>query len=244
MQFISEENISDYAFLNTDTLTYPVKAVCVDFHGYTDATRFSESPAKAKLFGENGIAWVFPYYSVWAWMSKSSQVFNEQVLDAVYRKLQIDDETPLIISGGSMGGLTSLCYLVYGKRKAVACAVNCPVTDMSVFFDIVPDARRAILSAHILDERPLAEILEEYSPVNLTDQLPAIPYLLIYGEKDELITKNFMPRFFEKMRAAGHNVTHMVQKDMVHCDIDGHKEAFEAWCDFIIKNAGNLRQEA
>ena len=51
MQFINEENIFDYAFVNIDTLKRPVKAVCVDFHGYTDATIYSESPAKAKVFG-------------------------------------------------------------------------------------------------------------------------------------------------------------------------------------------------
>ena len=83
MQFVNEENIFDYAFINIDALMLPVKAVCVDFHGYTDATTYSESPAKAKLLGEKGIAWVFPYYSVWAWMSKSSQEFIEKVLDAV-----------------------------------------------------------------------------------------------------------------------------------------------------------------
>lgn len=197
MQFINEENFFDYAFVNTDALSFPVKAVCVEFHGYTDATTYSVSSAKAKLLGEQGIAWVFPYYSVWAWMSRSSQEFNEQVLDAVYKKLRIPDTTPLIITGGSMGGLTSLCYLIYGKRKAAACAVNCPVTDMAKFFDIVPDARRAILSAHLLEEKPFRAVLDSYSPVKLVDKLPTIPYLLIYGEKDERITEEFMPQFLE-----------------------------------------------
>lgn len=240
MQFINEENILDYAFVNFDTLKRPVKAVCMEFHGYTDATMYEKSPAKAKIMGGQGIAWIFPYYSVWAWMERSSQEFNEQVLDAVYRKLQISDDTPLIITGGSMGGLTALCYLVYGKRKAAACALNCPVTDMTKFFDLVPSARRAILSAHILEERPLRAIMDGYSPVNLVDKLPKIPYLLIYGEKDELITKNFMPRMLEKMSVSGHNVTHLLQKDMTHCDIDSHKETFERWCDFIITNSEKL----
>ena len=241
MKFINKDNIFDYAFINADALVYPIKAVCVDFHGYTDATMISKSEGKAKLFGENGIAWVFPYYSVWAWMSKASQEFNEQVLDAVYEKLQIPDTTPLIITGGSMGGLTALCYQLYGKRKAVACAANCPVTDMGVFFRDFDHVRRAILSAHILDERPLETVLKEYSPVKLADKLPAIPYLLIYGEKDPIITDRFMPQFVEAMQAAGHNVTHILQKDMDHCDLEGHKEALDAWCDYIITQAKNAQ---
>ena len=55
MYFINEDNISDYAFVNTDTLKFPVKAVCVEFHGYTDATMFSESPAKVRLLAEIGL---------------------------------------------------------------------------------------------------------------------------------------------------------------------------------------------
>lgn len=237
MRYINEENLFDYAFVNLDALTFPVRAVCVDFHGYTDSTMFSESNEKAKRLGEKGIAWIFPYYSVWAWMSESSQEFNEQVLDAVYQKLQLPDTVPLIVTGGSMGGLTALCYLLYGKRKAVACAANCPVTDMGVFFRDFDHARRAILSAHILDDRPLETVLEKYSPVKFVDKLPHIPYLLLYGEKDTVITDRFMPQFVEAMQAAGHDVTHFVQKDMVHCDMRSHKEAFDAWCSFIVTQA-------
>lgn len=243
MQYINEENIFDYAFINTDALKLPMKAVCVDFHGYTDATMFSESPEMAKVFGEKGVAWVFPYYSVWAWMSRSSQEFIEQVLDAVYKKLQLPDTIPLIITGGSMGGLTALCYQVYGKRKAVACAANCPVTDMSLVFELKADMRRAILSAHILNEGSLEKILEEYSPIKLIDRLPAIPYLLIFGEKDEAITERFWTGFLEKMEAAGLDMNYIIQKDMVHCDIENHKETFDAWCNFVLTNAGVDRMD-
>lgn len=241
MKFINEDNIFDYAFINTDSLILPVKAVCVDFHGYTDATMISKSEGKAKLLGEKGIAWVFPYYSVWAWMSEASQEFNEQVLDAVYRKLRIPDTVPLIITGGSMGGLTALCYQVYGKRKAVACAANCPVTDMGVFFRDFAKDRRAILSAHILDERPLETVCNAYSPVKLVEKMPYIPYMLIFGEKDAAITERFMPEFVEKMKASGHNVRCVVQKDMTHCAISSHKEALDIWCDFIVDQANSAK---
>ena len=137
MKYINKENLYDYAFLNEDTLVSPLRAICVCFHGYTDATMYQGSPEIAKILGEAGIAWVFPYYSVWAWMSTSSSEFIEQVLDAVCERLGADENIPLIVSGGSMGGLTALNYLVYGKRKAVGCAVNCAVTDMKrIFSDI------------------------------------------------------------------------------------------------------------
>ncbi len=66
MKYINKDNLYDYAFLNQDTLVSPLRAICVCFHGYTDATMYHESPKIAKVLGEAGIAWVFPYYSVWA----------------------------------------------------------------------------------------------------------------------------------------------------------------------------------
>jgi hypothetical protein len=186
MRCINQDNVSDYAFINMDALTFPVKAVCVDFHGYTDGRMLTESDAKAKQFGKKGIARVFPYYSVWAWMSRSSQEFNEQVLDAVYQKLQIPDTVPLIITGGSMGGLTALCYQVYGKRKAVACAANCPVTDVGVFFRDFAEARRAILSAHILDERPLEAVRRVLAAQAFVSEEPENPTTFTEEDRETL----------------------------------------------------------
>ena len=237
MRYIEKENLSDYAFLNLDTLTLPLKGICVCFHGYTDATTYDKSPRIAELLGKMGIAYVFPYYSVWAWMSKNSMEFNEQVLDAVYDMLGADEDIPLIITGGSMGGLTALNYLVSGKRPAAACALNCPVTDMHGFFEDVPTARRAILSAHIEKQGELADVLKEYSPVHFAHRLPNIPYYLVYGEKDPYFTENHMPPMLAKMDACGLCYTALVQSGMGHCDLESHPEALEKYIQFIISAA-------
>ena len=99
MKYIRSENLLDYAFINEDTLVHPLRGICVSFHGYTDATMYKSSDEIASALGRQGIAFVFPYYSVWAWMSRSSQAFNEQVIDAVYERLQADEAVPLIVSG-------------------------------------------------------------------------------------------------------------------------------------------------
>ena len=237
MEHITEDNILDFSFINLDTLEKPIKAVCVELHGFTDSTMYEKSPKKAEVLGRQGIVWVFPYYSVWAWMSKSSLQFIEQVLDAVYKKLKIVDSTPLIITGGSMGGLTAICYQIYGKRKAVACAANCPVTDMALFYERSIRSRRAILSAHILDETPLEKITYKYSPINLVEKLPKIPYLLVFGGKDGSVTEEYWDVFLKKMSGYGHYVKPIIHEDMDHCDIDSHTEVFDAWCDFIINHS-------
>ena len=234
MKYINSENLSDYAFVNEDTLVYPLRGICVCFHGYTDATMYHTSTALARALGERGIAWVFPYYSVWAWMSNNSQEFNEQVIDAVYERLGADESVPLIVSGGSMGGLTAFNYLMYGKRKAVGCALNCPVTDINRIFSDLPDFRRAILSAHIEKDEPLDEVMKRYSPVCFAQSLPRIPYFLVFGESDVYFLNTQMPAIVEKLREYEVDYSLLTVPEMQHCDIDGHPEAHTAYQNFII----------
>lgn len=234
MKYINADNLYDFAFLNEDTLVYPIKKLCVSFHGYTDGTMFEKSPQEAKMLGEQGIAWVFPYYSVWAWMSKSSCEFVEQVLDAVYERLHLSDDIPFVVSGGSMGGLTALNYLVYGKRKAMACALNCPATDMYRGFHDRVRMRRAILSAHILEDGDLDDITKKYSPYYFADRLPNIPYLFIYGSRDIYFTGTQMPRMKEKLDEYALNYTLTVHEGMDHCDLAGNPKAMDQYLNFIV----------
>ena len=234
MKYINKENLADFAFLNTDTLKPPLRAVCVCFHGYTDATMFEKSPEMARKLGERGIAWVHPYYSVWAWMSPSSQEFCEQVLDAVYDKLGAESDVPFIVSGGSMGGLTALCYLVYGKRKAIGCALNCPVTDMAKTYEDKPTFRRAILSAHIENADPFETVMKKYSPVHFAYRLPDIPYFFVYGERDEYFTEVQMPPMRAELDKYGLSYKLSVVEGMTHCDIEGHSGILGEYCDFLI----------
>lgn len=242
MNHITTANLSEFAFLNTDTLRLPVKAVCVCFHGYTDGTMYSGSPEEARILGAHGIAWVFPYYSVWAWMSPSSRLYNEQVLDAVYRKLDLPDSVPLISTGGSMGGLTALLYGIYGKRVPIACAANCPVTDLPLFYQRNPDVRRAIVSAHVEAELPMKAVLPAYSPVHQAKQLPDIPYYCVFGELDGAVDEEYVSAFEQAMTAARRRITVCRQPGMQHCDLASHRGAFDAYYDFIIR-AAEKREE-
>lgn len=233
MTYINKDNLSDYAFLNTDTLKLPLKGICVCFHGYTDDTMFSESNAIAARLGQKGIAWVFPYYSVWGWLGKNALAFCEQVIDAVYDKLGADENTPFISSGGSMGGLTALMYCVLGKRKAVRCAAECPVTDMHKMFEDNYTMRRAILSAHIEKEGKLEDILKEHSPVYRAADMPKIPYFLLFGGKDTLITEKHYPPLYKAMEEQGHSVKVHIEEGMGHCETLNFEKALNAYCAFI-----------
>ncbi len=232
MTHITKDNLENYAFVNLDTLTYPVRAVCVCFHGFTDDTVFEKSPRQAKELGEKGIAWVFPYFSVWAWYSDNSRKFNEQVLDAVYDKLALSDDIPLISSGGSMGGMTAFMYCIDGKRKPSACAMNCPVTDTRAHFENNFYIRRAIMDAHIDKEEAMPEFLKGISPIYRIADFPDIPVFALFGGRDTCITEKEYAPFIEKMKVK--NIKAVISENMEHCDTDNNEKGFRAMTDFII----------
>lgn len=235
MTHITKDNLENYAFVNLDTLTYPVKAVCVCFHGFTDDTVYEKSPRQASELGSKGIAWVYPYFSVWAWYSDNSRKFNEQVLDAVYGKLNLSDDIPLIISGGSMGGMTAFMYCIDGKRKPKACAMNCPVTNVRAHFENNFYIRRAIMDAHIDKETDMLAFTESISPVYRIADFPDIPVFSLFGGKDSCITeKEYIP-FIEKMKIK--NMETVISEEMEHCGTDNDEKGYRAMTDFIINAA-------
>lgn len=235
MKYITPENLSDFAFLNDDTLTLPLRGICVCFHGFTDSQTFQKSGELERYLGEKGIAWVWPYYDVWAWMSKNSCAFNEQVIDAVYEKLAAPEDIPLVICGGSMGGMTALNYVRNGKRKAVACAVNCPVLDIEHFYNEAHSLRRpAILQAHIEREESLEDIMKYYSPIYFAGELPKIPYYFVFGSLDHPGINDPIEAFDKKMSDLGHDYKLTIKEGMRHCAMSEHKDIFDEYHEFII----------
>lgn len=234
MKHINKDNLFDYAFVNEDTLTGAVRAVCVCFHGYTDATMLTQSNELAAALGRAGIAFLFPYYSVWGWMGSNAQLFIEQCIDAAYDRLGLDDGVPLLVTGGSMGGLTALNYAVIGKRRICGCAAVCAVADITSCYNNIPDMRRAILSAHIEKEGDLLEITDRFSPVNFADRLPKVPYFLLYGAKDSFFTGVQLPEFIKALDSAGVEYELLVHPDMGHCNVNCSPEIIPKWADFLI----------
>ena len=233
MNYMTWENLSDFAFVNTDTLTGDIKGVVVNFHGYTDASMFTKSGIYAESLGKKGIIYIFPYYSVWSWYSKSSMAFVEEVIDTVYAHFALPSDIPFMTTGGSMGGMVAMLYGVYGKRKICACACNCPVTDLVIRMRD-HNMVRAIYSAYNLEDKPFEQCVREHSPIHMAEKFARVPYKFVFGGADGCITPEQSVPFCEKMRECGHKFTSETVSEMVHCDILSHKLATAEYIDFVI----------
>ena len=239
---MTKEELLNLAFVNFDTLEFPVRGVEINCHGLNDMSNFRSSPRPASDLGKRGIVYVFPYYSAWAWCNDHTVAFMDSILDAVWELLSLGENIPLVITGGSMGGMTSLIYSIRGSRKPVAVGCLCPVTDMARYASGGGEGTRSVYTAVMEKGVPIERSIEKIDPMKHIGEFHRVPYLIVGGEKDYGISIELYQRpFCEKMKAAGYDVTLLCVPGMGHCEIAAFEDAYQTYLNFIcgaIENAG------
>ena len=236
MNVIQKGNVKLFAAVRDEELKGPVKAVLLTLHGlnYIDmnppASDFDRECAGL------GILPVFPYHGAWGWMNDTSVKLIDQVVDAVYDKYEVDPSAPLIISGGSMGGLGSLMYARYAKRTPVACAADSPVCDLPYHYTEREDLPRTLFSAFEHYHMDLTEAMKTASPLHQVANMPDIPYFIVHGTADIAVNKQaHSDRFVEQLKK-NHQVEYLEVEGMEHCSMPG--DIFQKYREFIFQHAG------
>ena len=108
---ISADTLETYAWVNEDQCTMPVKEVAVDIQGLSTGGQYKTDPVlQDTTLGEKGVLVVQPYNGPWNWMSFETIDTIDKVLDAVWEKYNLSEDTPLVLFGRSMGGMGVLNY--------------------------------------------------------------------------------------------------------------------------------------
>ena len=214
---MNQNVIKEVAWVGEEYVRGKIKGVVLSFHGLGGGLK--DGPSIEELeWGRNGGLVVYPYYGPWAWMNRQARAMVDELVDAIYVAHKLPDRTPLICTGGSMGGQASLLYTRYAKRRVSACLANCPVCDMKYHFherkDLPPTMRHAFLGyAGSLDR-----LLAEHSPLHQVAAMPDIPYRIIHGGKDKAVSK---PHHSDKMVAAMRkrklDIDYVEVAEMGHC---------------------------
>lgn len=239
MRFINRDNLSDFAFVNLDAVQKPIRGVVMNCHGLTDESTFNASPRPGIDLGNEGVLYIFPYYSPWAWCNDATLAYMDEVLDVVWEMLDLPADLPFVIAGGSMGGMTSMLYSIYGKRRVKAVACNCPVCDLADRVSISDYVRRSVYAAYAGTERSVQEEILRHSPLHQVDALPDIPYLIVCGTKDTAIPeKEQIAPFQQAMTAAGKRATFVRVPGMGHCNIGDFEDAYQTYLHFCLRHLG------
>lgn len=229
-------NLNDAAFTGAAFVKGPVRAVVLRFHGLgAGALKTGLDLDELELAGAGALI-VYPYYGPWSWMNRRARELTDEIVRLVYRDFKLDDSTPLVITGGSMGGHAALNYARYSERKPAAVACNCPVTDPRFHSTERPDLPRTFINAYGLDGIPMDAAFIENSPLEQAEKMPQVPYFIIHGQDDKSVNKAaHSDKFVSRMREAGHKAEYVEAPGMGHCAFNDYS-LFRKWEDFILKS--------
>lgn len=233
-KLINYENLHLYSYSNDKLVKLP-RAVAVEFSGLGTTRMIGEHPEHAKHLAENGIIYLVPYHNPWAWMNRQACAYADEIIDVIFEKYGLSDDTPVISMGGSMGGQGALTYMVYAKRTPKACIANCPVCDTVFHFTERPDLPHTFYSALSGEAGTMDDALRTISPIHLAERMPKeADYHLFACTADTAVNIDMHARrFVSAMADAGISVTLDVIPDRGHCDLgeDGWKRYYDCISD-------------
>ena len=219
-RIIRFETLSSYAYVNVVVCKMPIKGVVLSFFGLNGKNMYQNDTLEGEFYGSHGLLYVVPYTNPWAWMNSQAVGYTDEILDVLFSHFELPENTPVISTGGSMGGLSALVYCVYAKRTPAACVANCPVCDMEYHFTERPDLPRTIYSALWNTEGTLSDGLRSISPLHLAEKMPKIPYHIFHCGNDHSVNpEHHSEKMVEKMKNLGLSVTYDFVPDRAHCDL-------------------------
>ena len=237
-KIITYENLRSFAYVNDKIVNGEIKGIVLDFFGLGSQNMFWEETEEGKFFAERGILFVVPYNNPWAWMNRQAVSYTDEILDVLFEKYSLPVDTPVVSSGGSMGGMSALVYTKYAKRTPIACITNCPVCDLVYHYTERVDLPRTLYSAFYNESTTLDSALMSASPYHLAEKMPYVEYVIFHCTADTAVNIDKHSRtFVQKMQELNHNIKFIVVPDREHCDlpIEEHEKYLNYCADAILK---------
>lgn len=229
---ITPETLRRFAYCNDGVCVKPVRGIVIAFFGLGNVSMFEEDTEDGRFYGEHGLLFLVPYQNPWGWMNRRTVAFVDELIDVLFEKFSLPEDTPVISTGLSMGGLSALVYTARAGRTPAACVANCPVCDLPYHYTERPDLPRTLYSAFgDCDADTLEEAMARSSPLHLADQMPfGTDYTIFHCEEDMAVNKQkHSDRFVARMRPA-HRVTYYAVPGRGHCDLSDEMRALYRDC--------------
>ena len=218
-KIITHETLRLFAYSNDTLIQGEIKGIILSFMGLGGATMF-EYQSRGDALAEKGIIYVIPYLHPWNWMNEQAVAYTDELIDALFTHYHLPESTPIVSTGGSMGGLCSLIYTKYAKRTPAACVANCPVCDLLFHYTERPDLPRTLYFAYGMYEADtLEEAMTTASPLHLADSMPDVKYTIFHCDADQAVNlHSHSEKFVEEMKKA-HDIDFIIVPGRGHCDL-------------------------
>lgn len=237
-KIINYENLRYYAYSNDKAVKGEVKGIVIDFFGLGGMNMFHEDTKTGLLFAENNIVFIVPYSNPWGWMNKDEVRLCDEIIDVIKAQYSLDDNTPLVAIGGSMGGLACIVYTMYAKHTPVGCVANCPVCDLPYHYTERIDLPRTLYSAFYNYDCSLEEALKSASPLHLAKDLPKkTKYTVFHCECDDAVNIHAHSEKFVAELSKYRHVDYITVPNKGHCDLgeEMYEKYFKIATDYILK---------
>ncbi len=230
---ITSQNVGLFARTNEHLITSPIRGIVLRFHGLNMTAMLQEDQADEVLYARHGLLSICPYAGPWSWMNDVAVRTVDAILAALLAKYQLSKATPIVSSGGSMGGLSAFVYAVHGAYGPVAVAADCPACDLLYHYSERPDVARTVWHAFAHYDTTLEEAMQSASPLHLVGQLPDVPYYMVAGDADEAVSiAHHADRMAAAMTAQGLALTYVRVPGMGHCQMPA--EVADGYRSFIL----------
>ena len=191
----------------------------------------------AKKCGENGILLAYMFTGPWSWMNKGAVKITDAVVDAIKDKYSLNENTPLVLSGGSMGGLGAIIYSIESNHEITACAAACPCVDILDRFNAAIDFPRTFIRAIAEYDMPAEDALKTLSPVHRIEDMKKIPYFITNCCEDEVFPEEQLDNFISMLQEKGHKLEYHKMQGKKHGEFT--PEIKEKFKDFLINSIIN-----
>ena len=217
-KIITYRDLRNFTYSNDDICARPIKGIVLNFTGLGGSTMYGDHTPEGVFFARHGIIYLTPYYNPWCWMNDQTVAFVDEIVDVVLEKYSLGSATPVISTGGSMGGQCALVYTAKAKRAPTACVTNCPVCDLVFHFSERPDLPRTLYSAFYYVNGSVRDALSTASPLHLAKKMPDVNYVIYHCTNDKAVNIDLHSRkFAQKMRSLGKKVELVTVEGCSHC---------------------------
>jgi len=235
-KIITYDTLKNFTYTNDDLIRGEVKGIILSFMGLGGAGMFAENERGTAL-AQRGIVYLIPYLNPWNWMNEQAVSYTDELIDVLFEHYGLAENTPVVSTGGSMGGLCALVYTKYARRTPKACVANCPVCDLLYHFTERPDLPRTLVSAYGMYEADtLEEAMATASPMHLIDCMPDVKYTVFHCDADMAVNiHRHSEKFVEEMKKA-HDIEYIVVHGRGHCDLGEMNAAYEKAAEDAVLN--------
>lgn len=213
------DNLRQFAYCNDQSCKQPIRGIVLSFLGLGGALMYEDDTPDGRFYAEHGMLYMVPYTNPWSWMNRDAVATTDKLVDVLFKTFALPDDTPVISTGGSMGGQSALVYMAYARRTPTACAVNCPVCDLPYHYTERNDLPRTLHSAFGGYDMPLEDALKTASPLHLVEQLPQVPYCFFHCEEDLAVNKAMHSDRLVAAMDGKFDVTYYAVPNRGHCDL-------------------------